>query len=69
VRGVGTAHGDLWKAVAPCGLAVAWPGPTALVVGVWAVADGIAEFAFAFATGETAGTRALLLPGGLGRAA
>ncbi len=50
-------------------IAIAWPGPTALVlvlvVGVWAVVGGIAEFAFAFAAGETAGTRALFLLGGL----
>jgi uncharacterized membrane protein HdeD (DUF308 family) len=49
--------------------AIAWPGPTALVlvlvVGVWAFVGGIAEFAFAFAAGETAGTRALFLLGGL----
>jgi len=50
-------------------IAIAWPGPTALVlvivVGVWAIVGGIAEFAFAFAAGETAGTRALFLLGGL----
>ena len=49
--------------------AIAWPRPTALVlvlvVGVWAVVGGIAEFAFAFAAGETAGTRALFLLAGL----
>jgi uncharacterized membrane protein HdeD (DUF308 family) len=49
--------------------AIAWPGPTALVlvlvVGIWAVIGGVAEFAFAFAAGETAGTRALFLLGGL----
>ena len=50
-------------------VAIVWPGPTALVlvivVGVWAIVGGIAEFAFAFAAGETAGTRALFLLGGL----
>jgi uncharacterized membrane protein HdeD (DUF308 family) len=50
-------------------MALAWPGATALVlvlvVGVWAFAGGIAEFAFAFAAGETAGTRTLFLLGGL----
>jgi uncharacterized membrane protein HdeD (DUF308 family) len=50
-------------------VAIAWPGPTALVlvyvVGAWAVVGGIAEFIFGFAAGETAGTRALLLIGGL----
>jgi uncharacterized membrane protein HdeD (DUF308 family) len=49
--------------------AIAWPGPTALVlvlvVGIWAVIGGVAEFAFAFAAGEAAGTRALFLLGGL----
>jgi uncharacterized membrane protein HdeD (DUF308 family) len=50
-------------------IAIVWPGPTALVlvyvVGAWAIVGGIAEFAFAFAAGETAGTRALFLLGGL----
>ena len=50
-------------------IAIAWPGPTALVlvyvVGAWAIVGGVAEFAFAFAAGERAGTRALFLLGGL----
>lgn len=50
-------------------VAIAWPGPTALVlvfvVAAWAIVGGGAEFAFAFARGETAGTRALFLLGGL----
>jgi uncharacterized membrane protein HdeD (DUF308 family) len=50
-------------------MALAWPGATALVLvliaGIWAVVGGIAEFAFAFAAGETAGTRTLFLLGGL----
>lgn len=49
--------------------AIAWPGPTAyvlvLVVGIWAVLGGIAEFLAGFADGESAGTRALFLLGGL----
>jgi uncharacterized membrane protein HdeD (DUF308 family) len=49
--------------------AIAWPGPTALVlvlvVGCWAFAGGLVEFFAGFAAGETAGTRALLLIGGL----
>jgi uncharacterized membrane protein HdeD (DUF308 family) len=49
--------------------AIVWPGPTALVlvlvVGIWAVVGGVTEFGFAFAAGETAGTRALFLLGGL----
>ena len=50
-------------------IALAWPGPTALVlvliVGVWAVIAGLVEFAAAFASGEPAGTRAMLILGGL----
>jgi uncharacterized membrane protein HdeD (DUF308 family) len=53
--------------------AIVWPGPTALVlvlvVGIWAVVGGVTEFGFAFAAGETAGTRALFLLGGLVSAA
>ncbi len=44
-------------------------GPTALVlvliVGVWAVIAGLVEFSAAFRSGEPAGTRAMLIPGGL----
>jgi uncharacterized membrane protein HdeD (DUF308 family) len=50
-------------------VALLWPGPTALVlvliVATWAVAGGAFEFAAAFVRGEAAGTRALLLLGGL----
>jgi uncharacterized membrane protein HdeD (DUF308 family) len=50
-------------------VALAWPAPTALVlvlvVGIWAVVGGFFEIAAAFAAGETAGTRALLIVGGL----
>jgi uncharacterized membrane protein HdeD (DUF308 family) len=50
-------------------VALAWPGPTALVlvlvVGVWAVIAGLVEFSAAFASGEPAGTRAMLILGGL----
>ena len=50
-------------------VALAWPGPTALVlvliVGTWAVIAGIVEIAAAFAEGEPAGTRALFILGGL----
>ena len=49
--------------------ALAWPAPTVLVlvyvVGFWAVLGGLAEFFTGFAAGETAGTRALFLLGGL----
>jgi uncharacterized membrane protein HdeD (DUF308 family) len=50
-------------------IALAWPGPTALVlvliVGVWAIVAGLAEIAAAFGRGEPAGTRALFIVGGL----
>ena len=50
-------------------IALAWPGPTALVlvliVGVWAIVAGLAEIAAAFGHGEPAGTRALFILGGL----
>jgi uncharacterized membrane protein HdeD (DUF308 family) len=49
--------------------ALAWPAPTVLVlvyvVGLWAILGGLAEFFTGFAAGETAGTRALFLLGGL----
>ena len=50
-------------------IALAWPGPTALVlvliVGSWAVIAGLFEIFAAFRAGETAGTRALFILGGL----
>ena len=50
-------------------IALAWPGPTALVlvliVGTWAVIAGLVEFSAAFASGEPAGTRALFILSGL----
>ena len=50
-------------------VALAWPGPTALVlvliVGTWAVIAGVVEIAAAFAAGEPAGARALFILGGL----
>ena len=54
-------------------IALAWPGPTALVlvliVGVWAVIAGLVEFSAAFASGEPAGTRVMFILGGLVSAA
>jgi uncharacterized membrane protein HdeD (DUF308 family) len=54
-------------------IALAWPGPTALVlvliVGVWAVIAGLAEIAAAFTSGEPAGTRAMFILAGLATAA
>jgi len=50
-------------------VAVAWPGPTALVlvlvVGSWAVLTGLLEVYASFAPGEEAGTRAMFILGGL----
>ena len=50
-------------------IALVWPGPTALVlvlvVGIWAFVGGIFEIFAAFQSGETAGTRALFIVGGL----
>jgi uncharacterized membrane protein HdeD (DUF308 family) len=50
-------------------IALVWPGPTALVlvliVASWAVVAGVFEIAAAFGHGEPAGTRALLILGGL----
>ena len=54
-------------------IALAWPGPTALVlvliVGVWAVTAGLIEIAAAFGAGQPAGTRAMYILGGLASAA
>jgi uncharacterized membrane protein HdeD (DUF308 family) len=50
-------------------IALAWPGPTALVlvlvVGIWAFTGGIFEIFAAFQSGQTAGTRALFIVAGL----
>jgi uncharacterized membrane protein HdeD (DUF308 family) len=50
-------------------VALAWPGPTALVlvliVGVWAITAGIFEIAAAFQHGEPAGTRVTFILAGL----
>jgi len=50
-------------------VALAWPGPTALVlvlvVASWAIVTGALEIAAAFGSGEEAGTRALFALGGL----
>ena len=50
-------------------VALAWPGPTALVlvliVGTWVVIAGFVEIGAAFAAGEPTGTRALFILGGL----
>jgi uncharacterized membrane protein HdeD (DUF308 family) len=50
-------------------VALAWPGPTALVlvwvVAIWAFAAGFTEIFLAFGSWETAGSRALLVVTGL----
>jgi len=50
-------------------IALVWPGPTALVlvlvVGIWAFTGGCLEIFAAFGSGESAGTRALFVLGGL----
>ena len=52
-------------------IALVWPVPTALVlvlvliVGIWAFTGGFLEFFAGFRSGETAGTRALFILGGL----
>jgi uncharacterized membrane protein HdeD (DUF308 family) len=50
-------------------VALAWPGPTALVlvlvVAIWAFVAGFAEILAAFGSGETAGTRTMYIVTGL----
>ena len=50
-------------------IALAWPGPTALVLvlimGAWAIIAGLVEISAAFLRGEPTGTRAMLSLGGL----
>jgi uncharacterized membrane protein HdeD (DUF308 family) len=50
-------------------IAIAWPGPTALVlvliVGSWAFIGGFAEIFAGFGSSETAGTRAMFILAGL----
>jgi uncharacterized membrane protein HdeD (DUF308 family) len=50
-------------------VALVWPGPTAyvlvIIVAAWALVGGVAEFFAGFQSGETAGTRALLILSGL----
>ena len=71
-RNAGPVFGHLLLGLADLAagvVALAWPGPTALVlvliVGVWAIVAGLAEIAAAFGHGEAAGTRALFILGGL----
>jgi uncharacterized membrane protein HdeD (DUF308 family) len=50
-------------------VALAWPGPTALVlvivVAAWAIVSGFFELYAAFGSGESAGTRTMFVLGGL----
>jgi uncharacterized membrane protein HdeD (DUF308 family) len=71
-RNAGPVFGHLLLALADLAaglIALAWPGPTALVlvliVGVWAVIAGLVEFSASFASGEPAGTRVMFILGGL----
>jgi uncharacterized membrane protein HdeD (DUF308 family) len=71
-RSAGPVFGHLFLAlidVAAGVIALVWPGPTAfvlvLIVGIWAFVGGFFEIFAAFQSGETAGTRALFILGGL----
>ena len=71
-RHAGPVIGHLLLALADLAagvIALAWPGPTALVlvliVGVWGIIAGLVEFSAAVASGEPAGTREMLILGGL----
>ena len=71
-RNAGPVFGHLLLAlidVAAGIVAIVWPGPTALVlviiVAVWAFVSGFFELFAAFQSGETAGTRAMFILGGL----
>jgi uncharacterized membrane protein HdeD (DUF308 family) len=50
-------------------VALVWPGPTAyvlvIIVAAWALVGGFAEIFGGFQSGETAGTRAMFILGGL----
>jgi uncharacterized membrane protein HdeD (DUF308 family) len=50
-------------------IALVWPSPTAfvlvIVVAAWALVGGLAEIFAGFASGETAGTRAMFIVAGL----
>jgi uncharacterized membrane protein HdeD (DUF308 family) len=68
----GSAIGHLLLAlvdIAAGVIALAWPGPTALVlvliVGIWAIIGGLVEIGAAFRAGEPGGTRAMFILGGL----
>jgi uncharacterized membrane protein HdeD (DUF308 family) len=71
-RTAGPVFGHLLLGLVDLGagvIALAWPGPTALVlvliVASWAVVVGGFEIVAAFRRGEAAGTRALFILGGL----
>jgi uncharacterized membrane protein HdeD (DUF308 family) len=71
-RAAGPVFGYLLLALASLAagmIALAWPGPTALVlvlvIGIWAFLGGCFEIVAAFGSGETAGTRAVFILAGL----
>lgn len=71
-RTAGPVFGHLLLGVVDIGagvVALAWPFPTALVlvlvVGIWAMVGGSIEILAGFGAGETAGTRARFIIGGL----
>jgi len=71
-RSAGPVFGHLLLGLADVAagvVALAWPGPTALVlvliVGSWAVVAGLLQIFAAFRAGEPAGTRAMFILGGL----
>jgi uncharacterized membrane protein HdeD (DUF308 family) len=71
-RDAGPAFGHLLLALVDLAagvVALVWPEPTALVlvivVAAWALVGGVAEVFAGFASGETAGTRAMFIVAGL----
>src|SRR6201987_2592140 len=71
-RSAGPVFGHLLLALVDLAagvIALAWPGPTALVlvliVGIWAITAGLIEIAAALGAGQPAGTRAMFILGGL----
>jgi uncharacterized membrane protein HdeD (DUF308 family) len=68
-RDAGPVFGHLLLGLIDLAAGVVWPGPTAyvlvIIVAAWALVGGVVEFFAGFQSGETAGTRALLILSGL----